>query len=124
MRTGSQGTARPCRLAMEGIRGPRARLSVGVDDERRELVPSGAGEPEERPHPPTGRVVVVTAAAMLAPPGIAALAGSVGLSITLGMLSIFSGLVGFAVYAYAHEHWRRRPSRRFPRARARLRLRG
>ena len=85
---------------------------------------AGADELEHGPSPSTGRVVAGTAAVMLGPPVIAALAGNLALSTALGILSLFAGLVGFAIYSYVHEHWARRPPRRrLPRARARRRLR-
>jgi len=101
-------------------------------DDSRELPPGDLivrdRDVEDLARPPrraTRRAVAVTATAMLAPPVIAAIAGGLGLAVTVGMLSIFLALVGLAAIAYGQEHWRRpRPRPRpLPRARARLRLR-
>jgi len=115
----------------EGIAGAPRPVPDRVDDSR-ELPPGDLivrdRDVEDLARPPrraTRRAVAVTATAMLAPPVIAAIAGGLGLAVTVGMLSIFLALVGLAAIAYGQEHWRRpRPRPRpLPRARARLRLR-
>jgi hypothetical protein len=93
-------------------------------DEPDEPAGSPDGEARElarRSAPPLGRTMLVMATAMLAPPVIAGIAGSLALAIAVGVLSIFAGLLGFAIFVYGTEHWQRRRPERLPRARARLR---
>ena len=83
--------------------------------------PPDPDDPDDPPHrtdpapdalelaPPAGaasrarRVALATAAAMLVPPLIAAIAGGLGLAIAVGVLSIFGALLGLAALAYRGE---------------------